>query len=283
MRHTLTGSNLINGSWAKSQSGEIYDGTNPATGETLQPVFSKAAKNEVDAALGLASETFKRSLDLPPRWQAVLLDSIAEFVMGLGEDLIDRGEAETGLPKARLMGERARTTSQLKMFAEIVREGSWVDAAIDTADPKRTPAPKPDLRRMVVARGPVVVFGASNFPFAFGISGGDTASALASGCPVIIKGHPSHPGVNELFASAVLAALKAESLPLGLFAMLQGKNHDLSAMLVKHPAAEAVGFTGSRTGGRALFDMAAARPKPIPVYAEMGSLNPLIILPGALV
>src|SRR5205814_988030 len=172
--------------------------------------------------------------------------------------------------------------NQLKMFAQIVREGSWIDAVIETADPTRAPAPKPDLRRMLRPRGPIAVFGASNFPFAFGAVGGDTASALAAGCPVVVKGHPSHPGVNELFASAVLAALKAEGLPAGLFAMLQGKSHELSGMLVKHPATEAVGFTGSRTGGRALFDMAAARPKPIPVYAEMGSLNPLIILPGAL-
>ena len=185
------------------------------------------------------------------------------------------------MPRARLTGERARTCNQLKMFADLVREGSWVDATIDTADAARTP-PKPDLRRMFTARGPVVVFGASNFPFAFSVCGGDTASALAAGCPVIAKGHPSHPGTSELFAHAVSAAIKECALPPGMFAMLQGRSHELGAALVKHPVTCAVGFTGSNRGGRALFDLAAARPRPIPVYAEMGSHNPLVILPAAI-
>jgi NADP-dependent aldehyde dehydrogenase len=168
------------------------------------------------------------------------------------------------------------------MFADLVREGSWVDATIDTADPNRAPAPKPDLRRMLRPRGPVVVFGASNFPFAFSVCGGDTASALAAGCPVVVKGHPSHPGTSELFAHAVLDALRDLSLPLGIFAMLQGRSPQISAALVKHPSTAAVGFTGSTRVGRILFDLAAARAAPIPVYAEMGSLNPLVVLPSAL-
>jgi len=282
MKHELTGQNLINGHWTASQSAQTYTALNPATGQALAPAFSVAAQAEVDAALALAKQTFDRSHELPPRWQAALLDRIADCINDLGDTLLDRGQSETALPKPRLAGERARTTGQLKMFANFVREGSWVDATIDTADPNRTPAPRPDLRRMLRPRGPAVVFGASNFPFAFGVCGGDTASALAAGCPVVVKGHPSHPGVNELFAAAVLEAINALKLPAGLFALIQGKSHDLGAMLVKHPATTAVGFTGSRTAGRSLFNLAAARPTPIPVYAEMGSLNPLVILPGAL-
>jgi NADP-dependent aldehyde dehydrogenase len=171
--------------------------------------------------------------------------------------------------------------NQLKMFAGIVREGSWMEAVIDTADPNRQPMPKPDLRRMLKERGPVVVFGASNFPFAFGAVGGDTASALAAGNPVVVKGHPSHPGTSGLFAKAVDAAIEECKLPKGLFTLLQGRAHELSAQLVKHPLTMAVGFTGSLRAGRALFDMAAARANPIPVYAEMGSVNPIVILPGA--
>src|SRR5439155_20623256 len=172
------------------------------------------------------------TLDLPPRWSADLLDAIASKIMDLGDALLERGEAETALPRVRLTGERARTTGQLKMFAQIVRDGSWVDATIDTADPKRTPAPKPDLRRMLRPCGPVAVFGASNFPFAFGAVGGDTASALVAGCPVVVKGHPSHPGTSQIFADAVKAALTALKLPAGLFTLLQGRSHDLSGALV---------------------------------------------------
>ncbi|HWB54401.1 MAG TPA: aldehyde dehydrogenase (NADP(+)), partial [Tepidisphaeraceae bacterium] len=186
------------------------------------------------------------------------------------------------LPRPRVTGERGRTVNQMKMFAAIVREGSWVDAAIDTADPNRQPAPKPDLRRMYRPRGPVAVFGASNFPLAYGVCGGDTASALAAGNSVVAKGHPSHPGTNELFAAAVLEALKSLKLPLGLFNIVQGPANELGAAMVNHPFAEAVGFTGSLRGGRALFDLAAKRPRPIPVYAEMGSVNPILLLPGAL-
>jgi NADP-dependent aldehyde dehydrogenase len=279
MPNTITGQHLIAGQWRAG--GMKFSAANPATGEALTPQFAEATESDVNAAAAAADEAFQQSVDLPSRWTADLLDAIASHIMDLGDALLERAEQETALPRARLSGERTRTVNQLKMFALIVRDGSWVEAVLDRADPKRTP-PRPDLRRMLRPRGPVVVFGASNFPFAFSAVGGDTASALAAGNPVIVKGHPSHPGTSELFAAAVLAALKQTNLPLGLFALLQGRSHELSGWLVKHPSVQAVGFTGSQKAGRALFDMAAARPKPIPVYAEMGSLNPTVLMPGAI-
>jgi NADP-dependent aldehyde dehydrogenase len=278
----IHGNHLINGEWKSPAGGEQFSAQNPATGKDLSPAFSEADNSEVQAAMLAAADARDQLKYLPHDWPAGLLDAIARQIMQLGDALLERAEQETALPQPRLIGERARTCNQLKMFAELLREGSWVDAVIDTADPNRTPAPKPDVRRMFRPRGPVVVFGASNFPFAFSVCGGDTASALAAGNPVIAKGHPSHPGTSELFAAAVLAALKESNLPLGLFAMLQGRSHQLGAALVKHSVTAAVGFTGSQKAGRALFDLAAARPNPIPVYAEMGSLNPLVILPGAI-
>jgi NADP-dependent aldehyde dehydrogenase len=282
MSHTLSGSHLIEGQWKRSSSDASFTAFNPASGDMLAPVFSEAGEAEVNAALAAASMAFEESHELAHGWQANLLDAVAAKIMDLGDSLLERAEQETALPRARLMGERARTCNQLKMFAELVREGSWVDATIDSAEANRAPIPKPDIRRMHKPRGPVVVFGASNFPFAFSVCGGDTASALAAGCPVVAKGHPSHPGTSELFGAAVLEALKELQLPLGLFAMLQGRANELGAALVKHPSTTAVGFTGSNRAGRALFDLASARPVPIPVYAEMGSLNPLVVLPAAL-
>jgi NADP-dependent aldehyde dehydrogenase len=202
--------------------------------------------------------------------------------MSLGDDLIERAHRETGLPEARLIGERGRTVGQLKQFAHVVREGSWVDARIDTAIPDRQPAPKPDLRRMLVPIGPVIVFGSSNFPLAFSVAGGDTASALATGNPVIVKAHSGHPGTSELVATAIVRAITACRLPAGVFSLLHGSGKIIGMALVKHPFARAVGFTGSREAGRALFDAAVARPEPIPVFAEMSSLNPVFILPEAL-
>ena len=187
-----------------------------------------------------------------------------------------------GLPETRLTGERARTVNQLRLFAQVVREGSWVDARIDTAIPDRQPAPRPDLRRMLVPMGPVIVFGASNFPFAYSVAGGDTASALAAGNPVVVKAHERHPGTSELTAVAIRRAVEACHFPAGVFSMLHGLGKTVGLALVRHPVARAVGFTGSRTAGRALFDAAAARPDPIPVFAEMSSLNPVFILPEAL-
>src|SRR4051812_2207835 len=282
LTHQLTGAHLIDGEWRLPAQAQSFTPTNPGTGQAVQPTFGEAGEPDVNAALAAAVIAFDAAADLPPRWQADLLIAIADRIMDLGDALLERGEQETALPRARLTGERTRTFNQLKMFAQIVREGSWIDAVIETADPTRAPAPKPDLRRMLRPRGPIAVFGASNFPFAFGAVGGDTASALAAGCPVIVKGHPSHPGTSELFAAAVLAAIEQRKLPAGLFTLLQGRNNELSAALVKHADVTAVGFTGSLKAGRALFDLAASRPKPIPVYAEMGSVNPVVILPGAL-
>src|SRR5918993_1355747 len=230
-------------------SDALLYGLNPATGERLEPGFREASDADVDAAVAAASDAFDATLDLPPRWPADLLDAIADRIMSLGDALLERGEAESALPRARLTGERARTVGQIKMFAEIVREGSWVEAVIDTADVGRKPLPKPDLRRMLRPRGPVAVFGASNFPFAFGALGGDTASALAAGCPVVVKGHPSHPGTSQIFADAARDAIAQLKLPAGLFALRQGRRNELSAALVTHPGITAVGFTGSLKAG----------------------------------
>jgi NADP-dependent aldehyde dehydrogenase len=276
----LTGSHLINGKF--EQSTPTFAATNPQSADPLPPQFCQAGQKEVNAALSAAAASVETLRSADPLWPAALLDAIAEQILNLGDTLLDRAHLETALPKTRLTAERARTVGQLKLFSDIVRRGEWLDATIDTAEPNRQPMPRPDIRRMLIPRGPVIVFGASNFPFAFGTLGGDTASAIAAGNPVIVKGHPSHPGTSELFAQAVLNALNALKLPPGLFALLQGTSHELSNELIDHPATTAVGFTGSQKAGRALFDRAARRGRPIPVYAEMGSLNPLIILPGAL-
>lgn len=251
------------------------------TGEKLPQQFCEASTTEVDEALLLAEKAFEKYRALPPERVAEFLDKAAEEILNLGDELIKRANLETALPEQRLIGERARTVNQLKMFAEIVREGSWLEATIDRPLPDRKPLLKPDLRRMLIPLGPVVVFGASNFPLAYSVAGGDTASALAAGCPVVVKAHPAHPGTSEMVARAIQNAVEATKMPDGIFSMVHGAN-EISLHLVKHPATKAVGFTGSLQGGRALFDAAAARPEPIPVYAEMGSTNPVFILPGAL-
>jgi NADP-dependent aldehyde dehydrogenase len=211
-----------------------------------------------------------------------LLDAVADEIEALGDALLDTCDSETGLGRVRLQGERGRTTGQIRAFAEIARRGEWVQASIDTALPERQPLPRPDLRRMLQSIGPVVVFGASNFPFAFGVAGGDTASALAAGNPVVVKGHPAHPATCELLARAFQAAIERTGFPAGAFSMLQSGGHDVGELLVRHPAVEAVGFTGSQRGGRALMDLAAARQRPIPVFAEMGSVNPVFLGPRTL-
>jgi len=213
---------------------------------------------------------------------AEFLERIGDMIMAAGEKLISTCAEETALSVDRLVGERARTVNQLKMFSERVREGSWVDARIDTPLPDRKPIPKPDLRRMLMPVGPVAVFGASNFPLAFSVAGGDTASALAAGCAVVVKPHPGHPGTSALTASAVLNAAQECRMPEGVFAMIEETSVEIGLELVRHPLMRAVGFTGSTRAGRALFDAANSRPEPIPVFAEMGSLNPLFVLPAAL-
>jgi alpha-ketoglutaric semialdehyde dehydrogenase len=213
---------------------------------------------------------------------AEFLERIGDMIMAAGEKLISTCAEETALSVDRLVGERARTVNQLKMFGERVREGSWIDARIDTPLPDRKPIPKPDLRRMLMPVGPVAVFGASNFPLAFSVAGGDTASALAAGCAVVVKPHPGHPRTSALVASAVLNAAQECRMPEGVFAMIEETSVEIGLELVRHPLIRAVGFTGSIRAGRALFDAANSRPEPIPVFAEMGSLNPLFVLPGAL-
>ena len=271
----------IAGEWIAS-SGEGWTAYNPKTSDALPGTFRDAGESEVNAAFHAASSAFQASRALSSETWANLLDTLTTQIERRRDALIARAGLETALPQARLEGELARTTGQIALFARIVRDGSWVEALIDTAEPDRNPLPKPDIRRMARPIGPVVVFDASNFPFAFGACGGDTISAMAAGNPVIVKAHPGHPGTDALFAEAVGEALRETGLPAGLFALLQGMGTEIGAMLVQHPQAEAVGFTGSQTAGRALFDLAAARPRPIPVYAEMGSVNPMVLLPGAL-
>lgn len=254
-------------------------GTFTAGGE--QGAFEEASLELVDRAAGAAAETFPVYRRLPAEARAGFLDAIASAIEG-SDGLLEAAHAETALPLPRLAGERARTANQLRMFAALVREGSWIDARIDRARPQRTPLPKPDIRRMLVPIGPVAVFGASNFPLAFSVAGGDTASALAAGCPVVVKGHPAHPATSERAARAVVRAAAESGVPAGVFSLLQSTRHDLARALVQHPEIKAVGFTGSLRAGRALFDAAAARAEPIPFYAEMGSINPVFVLPGAL-
>jgi NADP-dependent aldehyde dehydrogenase len=277
----LHGQNIIAGELSEG-GGRKFPAFAPAEGKHIEPQFEEAGAEQVNDALDAAEAAFHPYRQLPADQRAAFLDAIAEEILALGDDLIERTHTETALPKERLTGERGRTVNQLKMFSQLVREGSWVDARIDLAQPDRQPLPKPDLRRMLIAIGPVAVFGASNFPLAFSVAGGDTASALAAGCPVVVKAHPAHPGASELVARAIVAAAEKTSIPAGVFSMLQGRGHEVGVALVKHPLTKAVGFTGSLRGGRALFDVATARPDPIPVYAEMGSTNPVFILPGAL-
>lgn len=273
--------NLIAGE-ASAAGTTTFHPSNPATGERLQPAFTEATTEDIDRAMTMARSAFEQNPRSSAEQTAVLLEAIADEILALGEPLLERAGAESGLPAARLTGERGRTVGQLRMFASLVREGSWVHASIDLAQPDRKPLPKPDLRRMLIPIGPVVVFGASNFPLAFSVAGGDTASAFAAGCPVVVKGHPAHPGTCAMVAGAIQRAVERAGLPAGWFSLVQGAGVEVGLALVRHPAARAVGFTGSLRGGRALFDAAAARPDPIPVYAEMGSTNPVFVLPGAL-
>ncbi len=229
-----------------------------------------------------SAEAFKTYRNFSGLHKAVFLRTIAEEIEALGDELITITSQETNLPQARLLGERGRTTSQLRMFADLLEDGSWVEARLDSADPDRKPLPKVDLRKMLVPIGPVVVFGASNFPFAYSTAGGDTASALASGCPVVVKGHPAHPRTSEMVAGAITKAAKRSGLPEGVFGHVTGEGFEAGKTLVLHPNTKAVAFTGSFVGGKALFDMANQRPEPIPVFSEMGSINPVVLMPQKL-
>lgn len=277
----LTGTQLI-GPYASAEGDATFAGINPQTGEVLPTAFHEATPAEVNAAAQQAELAFPAYRAKSPHQRAQFLDQIAAEILALGDTLLHRAMAETALPLGRLQGERGRTMGQLQLFAEVLREGSWVGARIDPALPGRQPQPRLDIRQMLQPLGPVAVFGASNFPLAFSVAGGDTASALAAGCPVVIKGHPAHPGTSELVARAILAAAHKTGMPEGVCSMVQGTSHSVGVHLVKHPLIQAVGFTGSFRGGKALFDLANQRLVPIPVFAEMGSTNPVFILPGAL-
>ena len=264
------------------ESTTTFAAINPATGAVLEPEFTDASLKEIDRAVRDADAAFAAYRKISGRRKADFLDHIGEEILALGDALIERCGLETGLPAARLTGERGRTVNQLRLFAEVLREGSWVEARIDPALPDRTPIPRPDLRRMLIPLGPVAVFGASNFPLAFSVAGGDTASALAAGCSVVVKAHPAHPGTSDLVAGAIKRSARETGMPDGVFSMVHGASVEVGQSLVSHPLIKAVGFTGSFRGGKALFDLANAREEPIPVFAEMGSVNPVFILPGAL-
>lgn len=259
-----------------------FRATDPARGSQLDPPFYVAGAAEVARACALAAAAYDpyRQADLATR--ARFLETCADRIVGLGDDLLERAALETGLPRARLEGERARTVGQLRLFAQVVRQGDWLGLRMDPALPERKPLPRADLRQRKIALGPVAVFGASNFPLAFSAAGGDVVSALAAGCPVVVKAHPSHPGTSELAAGAISDAARECDLPSGTYSHLSGPANELGRALVSDPRIKAVGFTGSRAGGLTLTKLAAARTEPIPVYAEMSSINPVVLLPGAL-
>jgi NADP-dependent aldehyde dehydrogenase len=277
----LHGKNLIGGELS-AQGKATFQAWAPEKGAAVGPLFTEATAEEVERAFAASAASFEAYRRLEAEAVAAFLERIGAEIDALGDELLQRASLETAHPVDRLTGERARTVNQLKLFASVVREGSWVDARIDRAIPDRKPVPKPDVRRMLVPLGPVVVFGASNFPIAFSVAGGDTASALAARCPVIVKANRAHPGTSELVGEAIRKAAAATGVHPGVFSLIQGDRREIGMGLVKHPVTRAVGFTGSLAGGRALFDAAAQRPDPIPVYAEMGSVNPLFSLPGAL-
>ena len=259
-----------------------FRAANPRTGEHLPPDFFSAEPDEIDRASSLARDAFAIYSRTSGRERGRFLRTIAAKIEGAGDVIAERAELETALPKKRLQSETVRTCDQLRLFAEVVEEGSWVMARIDRADPSRKPGPKPDLRSMLLPLGPVVVFGASNFPLAFSVAGGDTASALAAGNPVIVKGHPAHPGTSEIVGQLLQESVQECGLPEGVFSLLLDSGTTVGVALVNHPLVKGVGFTGSLKAGRALMDLAAARREPIPVFAEMSSTNPVFILPGAL-
>jgi alpha-ketoglutaric semialdehyde dehydrogenase len=277
----ISGRSLIGFHEGTGGGPEMY-ATDPRTGQTLQPAFLPATAEEVELAVRLAAEAFDVYRGVSGRERGAFLRRIAENIEAIGDDVVNRATRETALPQARLQGELARTCGQLRLFAQVAEEGSWVNARIDRADPNRKPTPKPDIRSMFHPLGPVVVFGASNFPLAFSVAGGDTASALAGGNTVIVKAHAAHPGTSELVGRALQRSVRECGLPEGVFSMLFGSGSQIGTALMKHPLVRAGGFTGSRAAGRTLMDVAASRPEPIPFYAEMSSTNPVFILPGAL-
>ena len=273
---------LLIGQQAVTGGSAAIHAIDPATGERLEPAYAGGSAAEVDKACQLAWEAFDIYRETSLEARAAFLETVASEIEAIGDGLIERAMAESGLPRARLEGERGRTCGQLRLFASVVRAGEWLDVRIDPALPERAPLPRADLRQRHIALGPVAVFGASNFPLAFSVAGGDTASALAAGCPVIVKAHSAHPGTSELVGRAVQKAVAQCGLPDGVFSLLFGSGRDVGAALVADRRIQAVGFTGSRSGGTALMKIAQQRREPIPVYAEMSSINPVFPLPQAL-
>ncbi|MFC5699583.1 aldehyde dehydrogenase (NADP(+)) [Pseudomonas sp. GCM10022186] len=278
---TLTGNMLI-GRQAVTGSREAIRAIDPATGTPLEPAYPGGSEAQVEQACALAWAAFAGYRETSLAARAGFLETIADEIEALGDALIQRAMAETGLPQPRIQGERGRTCQQLRTFARTVRAGEWLDVRVDTALPERQPLARPDLRQRQVPLGPVAVFGASNFPLAFSVAGGDTASALAAGCPVVVKAHGAHPGTSELVGRAVARAAERCAMPEGVFSLLFGSGREVGIALVSDPRIKAVGFTGSRSGGLALCRAAQARPEPIPVYAEMSSINPVFLFPAAL-
>ena len=272
----LTGKNYIAGA-TSAQGSECFYSVDPRSKAKGDQAFYNATKTEVDRAVAAAVSAFEVVRNYSSSRLADFLDEIATGIDGLGDELLHTADRETGLGLPRLTGERARTTGQIRAFADLLREGSYLRAIINREEPGQ-----PSLRQMQFPVGPVAIFAASNFPFAFAVPGGDTASAIAAGCPVVVKAHPGHPATSEIFAAAITAAVAAQGFPAGMFSMLQGDGIDVGGWLVANDGIEAVGFTGSLRGGRAIYDAAAARPRPIPVYAEMGSVNPVVITQAAL-
>ncbi|MDP9936822.1 NADP-dependent aldehyde dehydrogenase [Paenarthrobacter nicotinovorans] len=278
---TLTGHSLIAGQSVVGE-GKTTFGFNPARNEALEPAYTLLTEEQLKAATAAAKEAYASFSSLDPETHAAFLDAIADNIEAIGDELIVRAGQETGLPAARLQGERARTTGQLRLFANVVRQGDFRGVRIDPALPDRNPLPRADIRQRQIPLGPVAVFGASNFPLAFSTAGGDTASALAAGCPVVFKAHNAHPGTSELVGHAIVKAVKDAGLPPGVFSLIYGPGSSIGQALVSDPAIKAVGFTGSQAAGVALMRTAAARTEPIPVYAEMSSLNPVFVFEGAL-
>jgi 2,5-dioxopentanoate dehydrogenase len=281
MTMELTGQSFLAGRRTDGAS-QSFQAINPADGTNLDPAFSSANRSEIDEAVRLAAEAFETYSEATGKAKAAFLRRAADGLDAHKEELAERAHLETALPLPRLLGEVGRTSGQLRLFAGVVEEGSWVNARIDPALPDRQPAPRPDIRSMLRPLGPVAVFGASNFPLAFSVAGGDTASALAAGCPVVVKAHPAHPGTSEMVAQIVTDCAAAEGLHPGVFSLLFDGGIDAGTALVRHPKIRAVAFTGSLRAGRALMDLAAARPDPIPCFTEMSSGNPVFVLPGAL-
>ncbi len=277
----ITGKNYI-GTTLSAAGNRTFKTVNPVLNIENTTLFHEATPSEINDALTLASQAYRNYRQVSGTSKAQFLRAIATEIESLGDELIKTYITESGLPQGRAIGERGRTIGQLLQFATLLEEGSWVEASIDTAQKNRSPIPKVDLRKMLIATGPVVVFGASNFPLAFSTAGGDTASALAAGCPVIVKSHPMHAGTSELVASAIIKAAKSTGMPNGVFSHLNGKEIAAGSALVQHSSVKSVAFTGSFKGGKALFDLANKRPNPIPVFAEMGSLNPVVFLPDLL-